>query len=189
MRRLLLLLPAFAVLVLPPAAGAKEVGSLALCGTNGCHGVPGGEARRAFENSGMTAPAPDRAEPFLQLRVTIRAHEGEDIPGFSLRWLPAANVIRATDDRGYATWSRPAAALTRALRRAARGLDRKPAAALGRLSTAPPPTARVAEVFTPAEEHADRSDDGGTSTLGLAAGAGALALLATALVRRRRRSH
>jgi len=102
-----------------------------------------------------------------------------------VRWLPAANVVRASDDGGYATWSRPAAALTRALRHAARGLEPKPAAALGTLRTAPPPRARVDEVFVPAAEQ----DEGGTSTLGLAAGAGALALAGVALARRLRHRH
>jgi hypothetical protein len=188
MRRLPLLLAALALLALAPAAGAKEVGLLTLCGTNGCHGVPGEAAKRAFENSGMTAPAPDRPERFLQLRVQIREGE-QQVAGFAVRWLPAAGVIRSTDDAGYATWSRPAAALSRALHRAAQGLEPKPAAALGTLRTAPPPRARVDEVFVPAAAQDRGGDEGGTSTLGLAAGAGALALAAVVLARRLRRPH
>ena len=185
MRRLALLLAALTLLALAPGAGAKEVGSLTLCGTNGCHGVPGDAARRAFEDSGMTAPAPARAEPFLQLLVRIREGE-QQVAGFSVRWLPAANVVRGADDGGYATWTRPATALTRALRRAARGLEPKPAAALGTLRTTPPPRARVDEVYVPAATH-ETGDD--TRTLGLAAGAGAVALLAAGLIRRTRRAH
>jgi hypothetical protein len=185
MRRLLPLLAALGLLALAPGASAKEVGSLTLCGTNGCHGVPGEAAKRAFENSGMTAPAPDRGEPFLQLLVRIREGE-QQVAGFSVRWLPGANVVRAADDTGYATWTRPAAALTRALRRAAEGLEPKPAAGLGTVRTAPPPRARVDEVYVPAAEH-EAAD--GTSTLGLAAGAGALALAGLALARRLRHRH
>jgi hypothetical protein len=187
MRRVILL-SVVAVLASPSAAGAKEVGSLTLCGTNGCHGVHGDDARRGFEDSGMTAPAPDRAERFLQLRVRIREGD-EQVFGFSVRWLPGADVIRSADDRGYATWTRPAAALSRALRRAARGLEPKPAAALGTLRTAPPPRAQVDEVYEPAAARSPRTDEGGTSTLGVAAGAGALALLAAGLARRARRPH
>jgi hypothetical protein len=47
----------------------------------------------------------------------------------------------------------------------------------------------VDEVFVPAAEHDGGGDDGGTRTLGLAAGAGAVALLAAGLIRRTRRAH
>jgi hypothetical protein len=183
MRRALVI-SVLSLLAMAPAAGAKEVGALVLCGADGCHGVPGEAARRAFMDSSMTAPAPDRAEPFLQLRVRID-EGGTQAFRFAVRWLPGADVIRSPDDRGYAMWTRPSAVLSRALRRAARGLEPKPAAALGTLRTAPPPRAQVDEVFTPAA----RSDEGGTSSLGMAAGAGALALLGAGLVRRARRAH
>src|SRR5215203_5043092 len=104
MRRTAVLLGVLAVLAVPAGAGAKEIGSLTLCGAGACHGVRGEDARRAFMDSSMTA-APARAEPFLQLRVRIR--EGEDqIFGFSVRWLPGANAIRTPDGRRFATWTR-----------------------------------------------------------------------------------
>jgi hypothetical protein len=187
MRRLPLLLAALVLLALAPAAGAKEVGSLTLCGTNGCHGVPGEAAKRAFENSGMTAPAPDRAERFLQLRVQIREGD-QQVAGFAVRWLPGAGVIRSTDDGGYATWSRPAAALPRAAPR--RAGPRAQAGGRPRHAAHRPAAARaVDEVFVPAAEHDRAGDEGGTSTLGLAAGAGALALAGVGLARRLRRPH
>src|SRR5829696_3474198 len=102
MRRTAVLLGVLAVLAVPAGAGAKEIGSLTLCGAGACHGVRGEDARRAFMDSSMTAPAPARAGPFLQLRVRIR--EGEDqIFGFSVRWLPGANAIRTPDGRSFAT--------------------------------------------------------------------------------------
>jgi MYXO-CTERM domain-containing protein len=185
MRRLVLL-GVLALAASPPAATAKEVGSLTLCGTDGCRGVPGEAARRAFTDSGTAARAPARPEPFLRLRVTIRAHEGERIPGFSLRWLPRAGVLRSPDGPDHATWSTPAPALTRALERAARGLRPKPASALGPMRTAPPPRARVDEVFAPG---AAQEPDGGPPAPAFVAGAGALVLAAAGLARRTRRRH
>jgi LPXTG-motif cell wall-anchored protein len=191
MRRLLWLLPLALVLALPPAAGAKEVGSLALCGTDGCHGVKGSQAKRDFENGAREAQPPAQAEPFLELRVRIRAHEGERIPGFSLRYLPTAGLLRSTDERGGAAWTRPAPALAAALRQAARGLRPKPAALLGSLRPAPPARARVDEVVVPAvDRDAGRAGGDGAPWLVLAGAAGALALGLAALrtLRRRRRS-
>jgi hypothetical protein len=191
MRRLLGLLPLAAVLALPPTAGAKEVGSLVLCGTDSCHGVKGPEARRDFENGATKAQSPARAESFLELRVRIRAHEGEGIPGFSLRYLPTAGLLRSTDERGYAAWARPGPALAAALERAARGLRAKPAALLGSLRTAPPAQAQVDEVVAPSVDR-DEGGGGGNAVLWLVlAGGGAalmLGLAAFGALRKRRRS-
>jgi hypothetical protein len=192
MRRLLWLVLPVAVLVLASTAGAKEVGSLALCGTDGCHGVKGPQARQAFEDGATEARPPARAEPFLELRVRIRAPEGERIPGFSLRYLPAAGLLRGTDERGYATWTRPAPALAAALERAARRLRAKPAALLGSLRTAPAARAQVDEVVLAPRVDRDAASGGGDGVpwLVLAAGGTALALGLAALsaLRRRRRS-
>jgi hypothetical protein len=191
MRRLLWLLPLVLVLPLPATAGAKEVGSLALCGTDGCHGVNGSKAKQGFENGATEAQSPARAEPFLELRVRIRAHEGERIPGFSLRYLPTAGLLRSTDERGYAAWTRPAPALAAALKRAARGLRPKPAALLGSLRAAPPAQAQVDEVFVPRVDRDAGSGGGdGVPPLVLAGGGAALALglAAFGVQRRRRRS-
>jgi hypothetical protein len=190
MRRRICLLPLAALLLLPGAAPAKEIGSLALCGVGECHGVKGEAAKRGFEDSSMTAPAPDRPEPFLELRVGIKAHEGERIPGFSLRYLPESGVLRGTDESGYATFTRPSPALASALGRAARGLERKPAAKLGSLRRQPVARAQVDEVFAPAASAGSGGsggDDGGVPWPVPVAGATALALGLAALARRRAR--
>jgi hypothetical protein len=188
MRRLLCLLPLAALLLLPAAAPAKEVGSLALCGEGECHGVKGEAARRGFEDGAMTAPGPRAPEPFLKLRVRIKAHEGERIPGFSLDYLPRAGVLRSTDERGYAMFTRPAPALDSALRRAARGLERKPAAELGSLQRAPVARAQVDEVFAPAGSGGSGAAGGGGVPWPVpVAGAAALALGLAALAGRRTR--
>jgi hypothetical protein len=186
MRRLLCLLALTALLAVPTSAPAKEVASLALCGTSGCHGVKGEAARRGFENGASAAPAPRGPEPFLQLRVSIKAHEGEGIPGFSLDYLPRAGLLRERDESGHAVFTRPAPALAAALRRAARGLERKPASKLGSLRTAPAAHAQVDEVFAPAGSR----DSGGSSGGGVpwplpAAAAAALGLGLAGLARRR----
>jgi hypothetical protein len=185
MRRLLCLLPLAVVLVAPTGAPAKEVSSLTLCGRVGCHGVKGDRAKRGFERDAIQTRAPRRAEPFFELRVGIRAHEGERIPGFSLRYLPVAGLLRSQDERGNAVWTRPAPALASALERAARGLEPKPAALLGSLRGAPPARVRVVEVVQPPAS--DSGGTGGPPWLLVAAGAGVLALGLAGLAMRRGR--
>jgi hypothetical protein len=190
MRRLLCLLPLAALLVLPPAVPAKgEIDSLTLCGAGRCHGVPGDGARRGLEDGATSAPAPEHAEPFLELRIAVRPQAGKHVPGFSLRYLPGAGLLRGEDEFGP-VWTQPAPALAAALKRAARGLPRKPPALLGPLRAAPA-RARVVEVVQPPAD-ADAGDGGELPWPLFAGGAAALALglaaITTRRIRRRRAS-
>jgi hypothetical protein len=123
-----ILLALVALLALPGLASAKEVSSLVLCGTNGCHGVRGEAAKRGFENGAQTV-VPDRAEPFYSVNVRMRA-EGGDAPRFTVRFLPRAGLIRSSAEIGAPYWTQPAPALLAALREAAHGLSPKPASRL-----------------------------------------------------------
>ncbi len=182
MRRLVLLAAA-AVLALPAAAGAKQVGGLTVCGHDGCHNVTSTAALKGFM-SGYETLSPEKAEPFFTVRVTM-LHDHENAGGWTVRYLPTANLMRADADYGKQIWTRPAGVTARALRRAARGLGPYPAAKLGPVREPSPAAVEVppARVSAPAP-------GGGSSTLGIAGGAaGALAaaVAAAVLVARRRR--
>jgi hypothetical protein len=173
---------------LPAAGAAKGVASLSVCGTAGCHPVDRAAVRANFERL-VPAPAPDRREPFYTLRAKARDSSGEALEVFALAWLPRAGVLRQDAE---SEWLRPAPAIDRALRRAARGRHARPSAALGPI-TPTVPRARVAEVFAPAARDSDAAASRGAPAAGTAtiagvallAAAGAAALAAT---RRRRRA-
>ena len=173
----------------PAAATAKGIVSLSVCGTAGCHPVDRAAVRANFERL-IPAPSPDRREPYYTLRAKARVPSGEVAEAFSLAWLPRAGVVRQD---GQSEWLRPAAPLDRALRRAARGMRPRPAAALGPI-TPITPQARVTVVFTPAAEDTEPPKHGprATSTTAVTAAAGAAVLLAIAAAlaakRLRRRS-
>jgi hypothetical protein len=130
----------------PAAASAKGIAGAELCGAGACHAVATPAVRAAFERF-TPARAPSRAEPFLTLRVRARVSSGRIAVVATSAWLPRANLVRAAGERA---WTRPAPVLTRAMRRAARGLRAHAAAGLGDVSDAPP-AAHVVEVFAPAD--------------------------------------
>jgi hypothetical protein len=168
---------------LPGAAAAKEISSLNVCGTDGCHSIKAHAALRGFLDGGYETPAPARNGAFFAVKVRMR-YGGQDAGGPTVQYLPAANLIRAEADFGKHAWTRPAGATAAALRRAARGLRPYPAEELAPVrDTSPAPAASPpARVSRPAP-------GGGSSRLGLAGGAGVLlATLAAAgiAVRRRR---
>jgi hypothetical protein len=176
-----------ALLALCGAASAKQISSLVVCGTNGCHGVKGEAAKRGFENGAQTVP-PERAEPFYSVNVRMRA-DGGQAPGFTVRFLPGSGLIRSSDEVGASYWTEPAPALLGALRAASRGLAPKPASQLGLEGEAAPAGGAVDEVFAPAAQRP--AGDGGGSPVAWIAGAGALVAalaLGLGLAARRRRS-
>jgi hypothetical protein len=183
MRRLACTLTILTVLAAPAAAPAKEIGSLRVCGPDGCHPVTDRAALHAFLEGGYETLAPKSGGRFYAVKATMR-HEGEDAGGFTLQYVPAVNLMRAEAEYGKHKWLRPAGVTARALRRAAHGLRPYPADELG--PTREPSPAPAAS--PPARVSSSAQGDG-SSRLGLAGGAGALviALLATTLVIRRRR--
>ena len=172
-----------AALALPGAGSAKEIGSLTLCGTDGCQRITARAALRGFMDGGYETLAPRQAGPFFTVKATMRA-AGEDAGGWTVQYLRAANLIRAEADYGKHVWTRPAGATAQALRDAARGLHPYPAEKLGPVRE-PPPVA----VEDPPARVSRPAAGGGSSRLALAGGGAgaAIALLAGGLVARRRR--
>jgi hypothetical protein len=169
-------------LAAPGAAAAKDFDGGALCGAGACHRVAPAPLRAGLEDLAPAA-APRRAEPYLTRRVRAPVSSHRTALVETAVWLPRSGRLRATSARA---WTRPALVLDRALRRAARGLRPRPAAALGDVSDAPA-RARVVDVFAPAGS--GRGDGGGRpGAVALAAAAAAAGLAAaTALAVRRAR--
>jgi hypothetical protein len=182
MRRVIVL-TAIAALALPAAASGKRVGSLTVCGTDGCEKVTDRAALRGFMDGGYETLSPEEPAPFFTVKVAM-LHDGDHAGGWTVQYLRAANLIRAQADYGKHVWTRPAGVTAEALRDAARGLQPYPAEKLGPVREPPPvavedPPARVSRL----------ASGGGSSRLVLAGGGAtaALALLAGGLLARRHR--
>ena len=182
MRRAIVL-ATLAALALPTAASAKEVAALTVCGSDGCKKITAHPALQGFIDGGYETLAPERAGPFFTVKVAMR-NASEHAGGWTVEYLRAANLIRATGDYSKHVWTRPAGVTAQALRRAARGLQPYPAEKLGPVREPSP----VAVVDPPAGASRPASG-GGSSRLGLAGGGAgaAFVLVAGALVARRRR--
>jgi len=172
-----------AALALPTAAAGKEVSSMAVCASGGCHTIKDRAALHGFMNGGYETIAPDRAGPFFKVNVRM-THDGEPAGQFTVQYLRAANLLRAGSDLGEIVWTRPAGTTARALRRAARGLRPYPATELGPLSEPSP-----APVESPPARVSSPASGGGFPEVGLAGGIAVLiaALAAATLVVQRRR--
>jgi len=182
MRRAIVL--ATVALALPTAAPAKEVSALTVCGSDGCHEVTAHAALRGFMNGGYETLAPQRAVPFFTVKATMR-HAGEDAGGWTVDYLRAADLIRATGENSRHVWTRPPGVTARALRRAARGLQPYPAGRLGPVREPPPVAAEDPPARVPRP-----ASGGGSSPLALAGGGAgaAVVVLAGGLLARRRRA-
>jgi hypothetical protein len=136
-----------AVLALPAAAPAKGIWALAACGAGACRAVDA-RALGAFEDD-VAVRRPARAEPWYLLRARARISSGEVAEVWTAEWLPRAGAMR-TLGGGGADWIAVPARLQAALGRAAGGLRPRRAATLSPLGP-PAATARVVEVFSPAD--------------------------------------
>jgi hypothetical protein len=184
MRRAIVL-ATLAAATMPAAASGKQVSALTVCGSDGCAKVTAHAALQGFVNGGYETLAPERGAPFFTVKVAMR-HAGDDAGGWTVQYLRAANLIRATGEYSKHVWTRPAGVTAHALRRAARGLQPYPADRLGPVRE-PPPVA----VEDPPARVSRPASGGGSSPLALAGGGAgaALVVLAGALVARRRRRH
>jgi hypothetical protein len=149
------LLAGIAALAVPTAAGAKEITAVDVCGTDGCTRIEDRAALRAFEQGSELAQAPPAGrQRSYRLRIRVRDDTGASHVGWTSLWLPDAAVIAFDDGQQGATFTPVEPALSRTLRRAARGHT---ATAARRYTQPPPPAARVAEVI-PAPVRASASE-------------------------------
>ena len=167
-----LVLLAIAAAALGPAAtaAAKEIASVKVCGADGCHDVTD-RTTMAITDGGPPTAWPDEKTPFYRVKISVKGEDGQIVPGWSFRWIPAAQKVQFEDG----TWGNPPSSAMDELNAATRGVAPLPASKL----MLPDPV-KPAEIVTPAK--APPPADRGLPAIAwvfLAAGAaGLLALLA-----------
>src|SRR5256885_9046726 len=110
--RLPALLAVATLVALPGAAAAKEVSAVDVCGADGCTRLTDRAALSAFEQGGdLAEAAPTGLRRSYLLRVHIRDHAGEHIPGWTSRWLPSAGLIAFHGDTAGPSFTRVLLAL------------------------------------------------------------------------------
>ena len=173
-----LVLLAIAAVALGPAAAAsaKEIDKVKVCGADGCHDVTD-RASMAVTDGGPPTAWPDTATPFYRIKISVKVPEGEEVPGWSFLWVPAAELIAQEDG----TWTNPPSTTVDELKLLTRGIEPLPAAKLALPEPTPEETpAGASAPVTPPD------DGGGPPTavwVLLAAGAlGLIAALARATV-------
>ncbi len=111
-----------------PAAGAKEIGAVEVCGASACREI-GASAARAFGAGpyGTSSPVSEvpAASPQSYYVVRFYARDGRRLfEAFRSYFVAAPGLLRPEDERGQAqAWGRAGARQAAALRRATRGLD------------------------------------------------------------------
>lgn len=117
MRRLTAI-AALALLLLPPAAAAKELTGAELCGADGCTDVALPAGLQEFPGSGEGFPPP-AAEPFLEVVLEFDGMHTE-----RLWYLPGAQLFAMPNSSGGVSWTRPSLQdLDRRLVAAAAGVE------------------------------------------------------------------
>jgi hypothetical protein len=178
------------LLVAAPAATAKEIAKVEVCGQGGCNvlvpgsGPPGNGIQQrdllALTEVVGPADAPPAPSGWFRVRVTID-HGGVDDSSWTNAWVPSARLLRASDEtgKGY-TWYTVPRDTALSFLKVTRRLEPLPAATLRGLGANLPP-ARVDRVVTaPA-----RPARGDGVQWGWIAVAVALAGLTAAVLRRR----
>jgi len=169
-----------------PAASAKEVEKVEVCGAQGCSNVTKDVGESLFFD--MTTPGdPPRASAFVRIRFTVGDGSGKNHDTFAMLTTADGRHVRSGGPNGAPAWFDLTSEQAAAVRRAIRGVAPFPASRMPATKPYEPPTARVVETFSPAET-APATDGGGISstTIVLIGAGAAVALLATAARRRRR---
>jgi hypothetical protein len=175
-----------AVLVLPAAAGAKEITGATVCGPDGCTRLTDHAALHAFmmDVGQMAEAAPTTAQRSYLLRTRI-GEPGGHSEGWTTRWLPDAGLIASRDENGGQLFTDVGPQLERVLRRAAQRHVAYPARRFVRRDIRP---RVVEEVPAPASQPSRASAGGGDGPWWLVGvGAAALALLGAGAAARARR--
>jgi hypothetical protein len=170
------------VLVLPAAAGAKEITGAAVCGPDGCTRLTDHAALHAFmmDLGEMAEAAPATAQRSYLLRTRI-GEPGGHTEGWTTRWLPDVGLIASRDENGGQLFTDVGPQLERVLRRAAGHRAAFPARRFVRRDIRP----RVVEVVPAPTSRAAAGGDGPWWLVGV--GAAALALLGAGAAARARR--
>jgi hypothetical protein len=183
MRRARLTYPLIAVVaaaaLVPAAATAKNLQAMRICGADACIDVPKDQLDIGLVEGGSTAMAPDRAEPWYRVRVTVGGGGGHD--SWQLAALPRSGYF--STGRGAAhSWISMPTATAAAYRRLTRELRPIPAAQLPLRVAASGPSDRAAPV-APAD---DQGGGHGIAVAGVIGGAVLLGAVALKAWRRRR---
>jgi hypothetical protein len=184
MRRARLTYPLIALVaaaaLVPAAASAKNLQAMRICGADACVDVPKDQLDIALVEGGSTALAPDRAEPWYRVRVTVGAGGAHD--SWQLAALPRSGYF--SSGRGAAhSWTSMPTATAAAYRRLTRGLAPIPAAQLPLRVASSGRSNRSAPAVAPADDR-----DGGheVAVAGVVVGAVLLGAVAFSAWRRRR---
>jgi hypothetical protein len=144
-----LLLALASALLIAPAAGAKGISKMEVCGKSQCATLPGhGDDLEALLAGGTTAGPPEGPAPWYVVHTTVRPSRGEDFEPFSFReaYVPSAGLLRVRAEGGGYEWRTVGTDYEAAMRKATAGLAPRPAARLRGLE---PVQAKVDEVVAP----------------------------------------
>jgi hypothetical protein len=172
-----------ASLAAAPAAQAKEVQAVQVCGATDCFTFDRGNARgklTLLAELGPAVQAPKRAAGWYALRTRIGGHGMKPVV-FTSAYVPSGDLIRVNDDEGGGGygWYAVNADVRPVLRNVAARLAPRPAASLHVSDIAPGVPGPVA---TPARRESGAGSAWPVVLVALVAGSGALLL-----VRARRR--
>lgn len=169
-----------AVLLVPAAASAKNLQAMRICGADACIDVPKDQLDIGLVEGGSTALAPDRAEPWYRVRVTVGAGGAHD--SWQLAALPRSGYF--STGRGAAhSWTSMPTTTAAAYRRLTRGLATIPAAKLPLRVASSGSSNRPAPAAAPAD---DQGGGHGVAVAGVIGGAVLLGAVAFSAWRRRR---
>jgi hypothetical protein len=126
--RVAALAAAVLVLAAAPAARAKGIGRVKVCGPDRCAQVPraaGHALRLDFETA---AAAPRRRARFYRVTMEIQGERGRVVETLPFVWVPSAGLLRSRFAGRGPRWSPLGRSTTRILRATSRGLRAYPAA-------------------------------------------------------------
>ena len=184
-------LVAVALLAQAPTAAAKEMKQATFCGAGGCKTYDDPDTLRTIPLGGEAMAPEPPAAPFYTVELVFAA-EGEE-HGYSVYWVPSEEVIgTGGQEVGTLAWFRVFGSAVAAMRRATDGIEpfAAPSGAWPATVRKPPwePVPTAAPEAAPAAAPAER-EGSATPWAAIASGAaGVLALVAAALVLRRRRA-